>query len=1199
MKMLKRTLAVVLAMAILSIYGLAGLVSFANETAGQGPEGGTLLAEDTFTAEDGTLLSAYTGGTGFSGGWINDAGETLDEKYKIEDNAFKFIKESNGYESPQIKRMLGSASQINLGQNHAYLIAFEWQQNERSGEANKAILNLGSNISIISSPRAAFELNVGGISESTGDIEGNMNSKYKMLLKVETRALGDDVFSLKVFENGDGFTYTPDEWDAVVNGGQLGSTIDYISLASGLNRAAAFTLFDEFEQWLLSEVPEDIAPEFPEVPEALAGNDYIFYDSFTAPDGTNVFTDYAGGLGFEDGWYRNIPEHDNGDTNPGYQIKGDEFRYQKQFGGGVYEPIGLARNLAPESYIDYTQDNCYTIVFTWHRFENYSDHQGTVYFGDELGIRSGGGQNFTLFFNGTQLVTDVSSNYEIPVKVVFKIVTKADDYDELFVKIFPRGEGFTYAPDSWDARMTSKINSVSKLVKVDAALQSDPGSRWLTFDDLEGFRGPIVPMNDFALDQQRLEIAAPTTELPAPQGKITATFSPSNASSTYLEWESSDKNVATVDKDGLVTGHKKGIATISATSSSGLKKQCVVLVGKLDEDRIPVTGITIEDYDKEIYLSAGSTAQLTPTIMPVDATEKYVYYTVSEGDDSSVANVSTTGLITALKAGDVTYTVTTVDGSFSDTFQVHVRDGIDIKDTPANMAKGSTSNVVLKVPVNGVLTEVDNKAATYVSSNPSVITISNGTLTAVDRGIATITATYTLNGNTVTDSMDITVSGYSTVYEDQVVNKTYEGTVNNGIATILFTDTKTSKDGAEITVKGSGENTYALKIKDNVYQLSVNGADVPIEQGRYGGSNQFTVDMSTTGKARILLNGQVVYDQASTNTGITSITPSGAAGTVSYKELRICSVTGAAPSVMDVNIVRSGSSINATYTFVDLDRDKEGASELVWFASNGTGTASRQIASGTKSISASLAPNQYVQLRVTPVDQTGAVGEPVYSNSLYVSSGSGQQITSPGTGGGGYTPPSTTPPPTHEPETKTFEDINGHWAQEQITDMANRGYVNGKSDTQFAPDDVITRAEFAAIVTRALKLETSPYKGTFSDVSENDWFFAPVEAAEAAGILSGSDGTFRPNDNITREEMTKVIVEAYKNATGKTIEGAEAAGFADMDTVSAWAVDYVNQAVHMEFILGKSDNRFEPKANASRAEATVIISRLINAMEGK
>lgn len=181
---------------------------------------------------------------------------------------------------------------------------------------------------------------------------------------------------------------------------------------------------------------------------------------------------------------------------------------------------------------------------------------------------------------------------------------------------------------------------------------------------------------------------------------------------------------------------------------------------------------------------------------------------------------------------------------------------------------------------------------------------------------------------------------------------------------------------------------------------------------------------------------------------------------------------------------------------------------------------------------------------------------------------------------------------------KSFADVSEqHWANQVVKVLTAQHVVTGVSDTQFLPDKAVTRAEFAALIVRALGLQASA-SGTaaFSDVDSSKWYAENIAAAFEEGIISGrSNGTFAPEDMVTREEMAIMIVKAYGVKTKQqAVTGAgEQNRFADGDSISSWAQDYVNAAVELGLVQGRGNNRFAPQAEASRAESAQIIYRLL------
>lgn len=160
-----------------------------------------------------------------------------------------------------------------------------------------------------------------------------------------------------------------------------------------------------------------------------------------------------------------------------------------------------------------------------------------------------------------------------------------------------------------------------------------------------------------------------------------------------------------------------------------------------------------------------------------------------------------------------------------------------------------------------------------------------------------------------------------------------------------------------------------------------------------------------------------------------------------------------------------------------------------------------------------------------------------------------------------------------------FSDIKGHWAESLINDFINKGYISGYEDGTFKPNNKITRAEFIKIVNITFGF-TKQGNENFTDVKSGDWYYEDVLKAVKQGYIDGyGDGTFRPNAEITREEACKIIgsiLEAIGD--GKT-------KFKDEKQISDWAIKYVDGLVDKGIIHGYEDNTFRPKNNATRAES--------------
>lgn len=178
---------------------------------------------------------------------------------------------------------------------------------------------------------------------------------------------------------------------------------------------------------------------------------------------------------------------------------------------------------------------------------------------------------------------------------------------------------------------------------------------------------------------------------------------------------------------------------------------------------------------------------------------------------------------------------------------------------------------------------------------------------------------------------------------------------------------------------------------------------------------------------------------------------------------------------------------------------------------------------------------------------------------------------------------------------KTFSDSSNHWARESIELLATKRIVFGKSEDRFAPQHSITRAEFAALLVRSLGLKDGGNTMHFSDIQPSDWFYGDVSIAAQYGLVSGlGDGRFQPNDSITREQMAVMAANAL--AISGSVEGA-AAVFHDQDDISPWARSAVEHMVKQGIMNGKQSLHFAPKDEATRAEAVIVLMRMLQSME--
>ncbi|MBU5443706.1 glycerophosphodiester phosphodiesterase family protein [Paenibacillus sp. MSJ-34] len=181
---------------------------------------------------------------------------------------------------------------------------------------------------------------------------------------------------------------------------------------------------------------------------------------------------------------------------------------------------------------------------------------------------------------------------------------------------------------------------------------------------------------------------------------------------------------------------------------------------------------------------------------------------------------------------------------------------------------------------------------------------------------------------------------------------------------------------------------------------------------------------------------------------------------------------------------------------------------------------------------------------------------------------------------------------------KTFADVRSdHWAFAAVRQLSAMQVVAGRNAAEFAPNGAVTRAELTAMLVRAIGLqaEGSP---SFSDVPAEAWYAGAVAVAEQAGIASGyGDGTFAPDEFVTREQMAALLVKAYVRISKDATGSGEPIPYLDLDQTSAWALDYIIAAHALGLLHGRDREQFVPLAHSTRAEAAQAIYNLLGTRE--
>ncbi len=188
------------------------------------------------------------------------------------------------------------------------------------------------------------------------------------------------------------------------------------------------------------------------------------------------------------------------------------------------------------------------------------------------------------------------------------------------------------------------------------------------------------------------------------------------------------------------------------------------------------------------------------------------------------------------------------------------------------------------------------------------------------------------------------------------------------------------------------------------------------------------------------------------------------------------------------------------------------------------------------------------------------------------------------------------------PLIEKMQDVStSHWAYSYINTVMNAGLFGGTSATAFEPETSMTRAMFVMVLSRLEGVDLTSYESLnlFSDIAANKWYTGAVNWAASEDIIDGvGNGKFAPNQNISRQEMAKMII-AYADYTGDTLPEVNAAAtFTDQSKIAAWASEYVIKAQKAGLINGYSDGSFKPLATATRAEVSTIFARYLGIVSG-
>ncbi|WP_139997421.1 InlB B-repeat-containing protein [Paenibacillus paridis] len=609
----------------------------------------------------------------------------------------------------------------------------------------------------------------------------------------------------------------------------------------------------------------------------------------------------------------------------------------------------------------------------------------------------------------------------------------------------------------------------------------------------------------------------------------------------------------TIDNPGIIrtngevirplAGEADAIVTLTATLIKGEitdTKIFTVIVKSMEIEAIPVETIHVSGNDE--ITTKGGTLQLTAEVLPADATNKTIIWSVRNGTGSAAINES--GLLTAVSDGTVMVTATAADGSeIVGTKEIAISgqtqtnpdkpiESITISGNDEITTKGGTLQLTAEV----LPADATNKTIIWSARNGtgSATIDESGLLTAVSDGTVTVAATAA-DGSGIVGTKSIAISGQTTSNPEPTNPPSHPGPSTPAPTGVI-------KDGDKAIVEfGSGITSKSIPMQDIgglSLQVKAMNAVLTIQADALkqwltaagnpsGASIEVTVvpvaasDLANApaqgGQARIEV-ASVIYDitvKLKHNNQVTDI--SNVDGGV---ELSLPYNNGADEDLLGI------------YYFNEVNKEWEYVGGSVNAAKNTVTVALQHL-------------SKYAVLE--------------YS--------------------------------------KSFTDVpSNHWVARTLEVLAAKHIINGTSDTLFTPNGHTTRAEFTSLLVRALGLTNAASSVPFDDVQASQWYAKEVAIAYEAGLVLGvSDNKFDPNAKITREQMAVLLVRAYEyknHAIAAT--GQETAGFKDGSSISSWAVDGVNKAMAAGLLQGKGNGIFDSAIDANRAETAQAILNLFN-----
>jgi len=367
------------------------------------------------------------------------------------------------------------------------------------------------------------------------------------------------------------------------------------------------------------------------------------------------------------------------------------------------------------------------------------------------------------------------------------------------------------------------------------------------------------------------------------QADLAWTVSPADATNKKVSFKSSDTTIATVSADGRITGKTSGTAKITVTSAenSELSAICYVTVGE------PASGVSINESPKEMFV--GSKLTLTATVSPSDAYNKLVRWS---SDNAAIASVDSKGVVTAIKSGTATITVTTVDGGYKDSCKITLLQRATSVKTDKSAVKALRGETY---QLNATVLPEDcyDKSYEWSSADTGIATVTaQGLVTAVAPGTVKLTCKSLESGVYTTVSFTVyePVTDFGVEEEEITLYSPLTKKLTTSFLPLNASDksvtwtssdesvVKVSADGT-VTAVGKGEATVTAKSNDSgitdscKFIIFTGVEDIITEKSAYSLHENTSINVGYTLKPQVVDDPRITF--TSSDESIFTVTPDG------------------------------------------------------------------------------------------------------------------------------------------------------------------------------------------------------------------------------------------------------------------------------------------------------------------------------------